>query len=121
MTRGGTAKATTGPVRSCLGCRTAKGKAELCRLALAPGGVVLDRRQALPGRGAYVCLAESCVRVAARQLPRALKVPGLSLDGDALWRIVTGQPEPIVYDPDAPPVLPEMVAGGPDAPVPTKD
>jgi len=44
------------PQRTCVGCRRARGRPELVRLALGSGGqVILDLRDQLPGRGAYLC------------------------------------------------------------------
>lgn len=53
------------PLRTCLGCRAEKGKESLIRLVAGPDGdVVIDYKGRLPGRGAYVCFSESCVREA---------------------------------------------------------
>jgi predicted RNA-binding protein YlxR (DUF448 family) len=58
MTRAGHA-----PVRRCLGCRRRGRKDELIRLAYVEGkGLVVDREQRMPGRGAYLCNDEGCFR-----------------------------------------------------------
>lgn len=45
------------PMRTCLVCRSRRSKGSLLRLAMDPGTgwIVLDHKQRLPGRGAYVC------------------------------------------------------------------
>ncbi len=45
------------PTRTCVVCRTRSDKKNLFRLALdrVTAQIVLDERQRLPGRGAYVC------------------------------------------------------------------
>ena len=62
------------PQRSCLSCRTVKDKHELLRFVLAPDQTLVPDLQAkLPGRGAYTCLKESCLRaaVAKKQFARS--------------------------------------------------
>jgi predicted RNA-binding protein YlxR (DUF448 family) len=55
----------TAPVRTCLGCRRARPKAELVRLARGGDGVVrVDARGRAGGRGAYVCANAECARLA---------------------------------------------------------
>lgn len=65
------------PERTCLGCRQRAPKAELVRLAWndQDGTVVVDHRQRLPGRGAY--LHPACTQLAVKKLPlgRALRRP----------------------------------------------
>jgi predicted RNA-binding protein YlxR (DUF448 family) len=71
-----------GPVRTCIGCRSARPAAELVRTArTADGGLRLDRRA--PGRGAWLCRdatgapQTTCVEQAARKkaFDRALRAP----------------------------------------------
>lgn len=53
------------PIRTCLGCRTARPKRELVRLVRRPDGrVVVDASG--PGRGAYVCAEPGCVEKALK-------------------------------------------------------
>lgn len=69
-------------LRTCLGCREEKDKGELVRLVSGPGGsVVIDYKGNLPGRGAYICPKESCVRDAflKKQIVRAFK--GARIEG----------------------------------------
>jgi len=65
------------PMRQCLGCREMKPKRELVRVVRSPQGEVsLDFRGKKPGRGAYVCHAQLCLKkaVKAKALERALEV-----------------------------------------------
>jgi predicted RNA-binding protein YlxR (DUF448 family) len=59
-----------------VGCGRSASKAELIRVALAGGEMVVDRAARLPGRGAYVhgqaCAAEA---VARRAFGRAFRQP----------------------------------------------
>lgn len=50
------------PVRTCLGCRRKKPKAELIRLCVnAEGRIILDKKGTKAGRGGYLCLDECCI------------------------------------------------------------
>jgi len=63
------------PQRQCLGCREMKNKKDLIRVVRSPeGDVSLDFKGKKPGRGAYVCPAEECLKKArkSRALERAL-------------------------------------------------
>ena len=63
------------PLRTCLGCRTAKEKSELIRIVRTPEGeVVLDLTGRKNGRGAYICRDAECLRkaVKTKALSRAL-------------------------------------------------
>ena len=62
------------PQRQCVGCRTMRDKKELIRVVHSAGGAVsLDFSGRLPGRGAYLCPSEECLRRArkAKALERA--------------------------------------------------
>ena len=64
------------PQRTCLGCRSEKGKDELLRYVLDPEGTVVpDLLAKLPGRGAYTCFSRDCVGKAAvrKQFVRAFR------------------------------------------------
>lgn len=66
------------PMRQCLGCREMKPKSELCRIVRSPEGVIsIDSKGKLPGRGAYICPDEGCLKkaVKSRGLERAFGVP----------------------------------------------
>ncbi|MEI8354708.1 MAG: DUF448 domain-containing protein [Deltaproteobacteria bacterium] len=62
--------------RSCIACRKVKCKKELLRFVLAPDRVLVpDLLCKLPGRGAYVCSDNDCLRAALtkKQFSRAFK------------------------------------------------
>ena len=62
------------PMRQCTGCREMKPKAELIRVVKSPEGEIsLDQKGKKPGRGAYVCPSESCLKrsIKSRALERA--------------------------------------------------
>jgi predicted RNA-binding protein YlxR (DUF448 family) len=87
--------------RLCLGCRRLFPKAQLLRVgALKEGRVVVDERQTLGGRGAYVCPTMDCLiaafkrRVWAQALRRPVPEPAAlmrQLSPYALW--LTGDPK----------------------------
>lgn len=65
------------PMRMCVGCREMKPKRELIRVVRAPDGAVsLDPVGKKPGRGAYVCRSEECLKraIKQKQLERQLEV-----------------------------------------------
>ena len=60
------------PLRMCTGCREMKPKAELVRVVRSPEGEVsLDLMGKAPGRGAYVCPTEACIKLSRKK--RALE------------------------------------------------
>ena len=66
------------PMRQCLGCRVMKPKIELIRVVRSPEGEVsLDFKGKKPGRGAYVCRSDDCLKraVKSKSLSRAFGVP----------------------------------------------
>ena len=55
------------PMRQCLGCREMKPKKELIRVVRSPEGTIsLDFRGKAPGRGAYLCRSDECLKKAIR-------------------------------------------------------
>ncbi|MFO8073724.1 MAG: DUF448 domain-containing protein [Polyangia bacterium] len=63
------------PQRSCVACRHKTAAARLLRLAATPdGGIAVDWRRNLGGRGAYVCARRECVEraLSGQRLSRAL-------------------------------------------------
>ncbi|MBQ8313514.1 MAG: YlxR family protein [Clostridia bacterium] len=65
------------PMRMCVGCREMKPKRELIRVVRSPEGEVsLDPVGKKPGRGAYVCRNENCLKraIKQKQLERQLEV-----------------------------------------------
>jgi predicted RNA-binding protein YlxR (DUF448 family) len=74
------------PLRQCLGCREMKPKRELIRVVKSPEGEIsLDFKGKKPGRGAYVCPREECLKKArkGRALERAFsaQIPEEVYDG----------------------------------------
>lgn len=60
----------------------------MVRVVAEPPGVVADLRRRLPGRGAWVHPQQTCMETATRRKAwaRALKVSGLVVDADELFR-----------------------------------
>ena len=55
------------PMRMCLGCGEMKPKKELIRAVKSPEGEIsLDLTGRKPGRGAYLCRSEECLRLAKK-------------------------------------------------------
>ncbi len=55
------------PMRQCLGCNAHREKRELVRVVRLPdGGVVLDTKGKISGRGAYICPNASCLKKAMK-------------------------------------------------------
>jgi predicted RNA-binding protein YlxR (DUF448 family) len=66
------------PIRTCVACRTERGKRELVRIVRTPdGNVVIDPTGRLAGRGAYLCADGACWGTALKRsaIERALGVP----------------------------------------------
>jgi predicted RNA-binding protein YlxR (DUF448 family) len=90
------------PLRTCVGCRLVRVKADLVRLAVTgdPPRVTLDLRGRLAGRGAYLCrqTGMTCLREAKRRrsLARSLRVGNDVIDeaalGNTLERLITEEP-----------------------------
>ncbi|MBA4370625.1 MAG: DUF448 domain-containing protein [Coriobacteriaceae bacterium] len=77
------------PVRTCVGCGTARDKRELVRVVRTPEGhVELDGSGKANGRGAYVCPSTDCFDAAAkrRRFTSALRVNLLEDDLERLRR-----------------------------------
>lgn len=63
------------PMRTCVGCRSAKPKRELIRIVKTPeGDVTIDATGKKSGRGAYICPSKACLHkvLQGKQLDRAL-------------------------------------------------
>lgn len=64
------------PQRTCLGCRQGADQAELVRYVMGlDGGILVDYRRRLPGRGAYTHLDPECLLAAVKrqQFDRAFR------------------------------------------------
>lgn len=66
------------PMRQCVGCREMKQKSQLVRVVKSPqGDIQLDPSGKLPGRGAYLCVEEACLKKTQkiRALERGFSAP----------------------------------------------
>jgi uncharacterized protein len=63
------------PQRTCIGCRGLFNKDDVVRIVAGPAGAVLDYREKLPGRAAYVCPKRECIEkaVSRENISRALR------------------------------------------------
>ena len=64
------------PMRQCTGCREMKPKRELIRVVKSPEGEIsIDFKGKKPGRGAYVCPDQQCLKraIKSKSLERALE------------------------------------------------
>ena len=64
------------PQRMCVSCRTRRDKRDLVRVTLAEDGTLtVDPTGKLPGRGAYLCKDEKCIKteLKAHRLSKGLK------------------------------------------------
>lgn len=79
------------PERTCIGCRGTFAKDMVVRLVAGDGVPVIDYREKLPGRAAYVCPRRECiVRALARdQLSRAFRRKVVSPSPEVLVQAVT--------------------------------
>lgn len=75
------------PKRMCIACRQMKPKAELIKIVKTPGGAVLDTKQNMFGRGAYVCRNEECINAAVKRkaLSKHFKMPV----GEDIYRLIS--------------------------------
>ncbi|MFA7498660.1 MAG: YlxR family protein [Leucobacter sp.] len=66
------------PVRTCVACRKRASRADMLRVVLSDGRLILDERARLPGRGAWVHPTAECLdrAVTRGMFPRALRVSG---------------------------------------------
>ena len=73
------------PLRTCVGCRERATQDALLRVVVREGQLLVDEREVLPGRGAWVHPATKCLKQAVSRgsFARALKVSG-SLDTSPL-------------------------------------
>jgi predicted RNA-binding protein YlxR (DUF448 family) len=64
------------PERTCIGCRNVFVKDEVIRIVTGPSEIVIDYREKLPGRAAYVCPTRECIHQAltSKAIARSLKM-----------------------------------------------
>ncbi|MBR6779155.1 MAG: YlxR family protein [Clostridia bacterium] len=53
--------------RRCVACREPKQQSELLRVAKIDNEYIIDKKQKLGGRGAYVCLNKDCINLAIKK------------------------------------------------------
>ena len=63
-------------LRTCVACRVRAPRAQLIRVVVCDGQIVLDDRAVLPGRGAWVHETAQCLKLAVERgsFSRSLKV-----------------------------------------------
>ena len=86
-------KGGSGPRRSCVHCRKTQEKRTLLRIVASPeGSWIVDWRQRLPGRGAYLCTEPACVAGAMKRgsLRAALSTNGRDEEGDLMSLVREG-------------------------------
>ncbi|HTG02087.1 MAG TPA: DUF448 domain-containing protein [Nitrospirota bacterium] len=78
--------------RTCIGCRSAKEKHELVRVVAGPNGLLIDYREKLPGRAAYVCPTGGCIKKAmsAAVLSRAFRSQIAAPRADDFIKLLAG-------------------------------
>ncbi|WP_119698191.1 YlxR family protein [Microbacterium halotolerans] len=66
------------PVRTCVGCRARAPRAALLRVVAVDSVLVPDEKRSMPGRGAWLHPAPTCVRTALqrRAFARTLRASG---------------------------------------------
>lgn len=65
------------PQRTCIGCGLKTDKNKLIRVVRKPDGdVVIDKTGKIPGRGAYICAKQECLKEAIKRksLERVLEI-----------------------------------------------
>jgi predicted RNA-binding protein YlxR (DUF448 family) len=95
ISRRGVFQMKRGPERTCIGCRGVFEKDAVIRIVSGPDGIVIDYREKLPGRAAYVCPTAACVTKALSKenLSRALhckvRTPDPKIFIDRLAALIT--------------------------------
>jgi uncharacterized protein len=84
---------SSGPVRTCVGCRRRAAKHELLRVVAGEGELVPDPTGRAPGRGAHLHPTSTCLELALRRraFGRALRITGGpegGLDSGAVAKLV---------------------------------
>jgi len=64
------------PERTCIGCRSVLKKDDVVRIIAGPAGVLIDYREKLDGRAAYICPRSACIEKALKKetLTKALRI-----------------------------------------------
>lgn len=80
--------------RTCVGCRTVREKKDLVRFVAADGVLTADPGGVMPGRGAYLCRDENCLKEACRKkdsFSRALRCKVIVPEAEVLWLKIKGR------------------------------
>lgn len=84
------------PLRVCIGCKEKKPKKELVRIVRTPAGEVdLDLTGKKPGRGAYICPKQDCLKNAlkGRRLEKSLQLTVSGQLVEAISAMFDNEPE----------------------------
>jgi len=84
------------PLRVCIGCQEKKPKKELVRIVRTPeGNVDLDLTGKKPGRGAYICPQQACLKNAlkGRRLEKNLQLTVSKELVEAISAMLENEPE----------------------------
>ena len=85
------------PERTCIGCRGVFKKEEVVRIVAGPDGIVIDYREKLSGRAAYICPRMECIGKAiqkehlAKALHRKIQAPSVPEFISHLRENITGR------------------------------
>ena len=77
------------PIRTCISCREKKDKRELSRLVVDERNrLIVDKRQILSGRGAYVCNRDECKNrlFKIKRLNKIFRKEGPIYIGSDIWK-----------------------------------
>lgn len=85
------------PERTCIGCKKVLHKDDVVRIIAGPEGVIIDYREKLDGRAAYVCPNAECIKkaltkeVLGRSLRVKLRPPAVKDFLECLTTSITGK------------------------------
>ncbi len=73
--------------RRCVACRSNKPQNEMLRFAKIDGNIMIDEKNKLGGRGAYICKSHDCIQLAIKKkcLNKAFK---MNVDNSVYEKIV---------------------------------
>ncbi len=82
-------------MRTCVVCREKRPKTALLRLALMEQQIIEDPKHVLPGRGAYVCQRQDCMRQLQfdKRLQRAFRGKAKQIVQDVGLRLLAEEPQ----------------------------
>lgn len=77
------------PMRLCISCRESFEKSTLLRVVNAEGRLVLDQKQKMNARGAYICRNMDCINTAKKR--SAFKRVFKGLEDNDIYTQLTGE------------------------------